>query len=176
MLRFLLFGGGGCGSKQQKKMNTHPPLPHLSTAEFDFQQNTPSRPNSGVWAGSALFLFAIWAGSFFLFCCLGGVVIFRCLGGCMFIFCCLGWGRGGGGVRVFFFAVWAAACLFFGCLCAGRVYFYAVWAGSVFFSAVWAGTGVHSLTGLPGTSVRSPTRKKNQTAKQKHGFPCEGLR
>ena len=34
--------------------------------------------------------------------------------------------------------------------------------GRVDFFAAWAGTGVHSLTGLPGSALRGPTTKKTK--------------
>ena len=69
-----------------------------------------------------------------------------------------------GGVRVF---------LLFGP--GGRVYFLlfgrAGERACLFCLLFGLGTGVHSLTGLPGSSLRGPTTKKDQTtAKKKHGF------
>ena len=70
-------------------------------------------------------------------------------------------------VRVFF-AVWPVLCFCFGvwaggvffllcCLGGVRVFFLAVWAGDVFFLLLFGrGTGVHSLTGLPGSCLRDP--------------------
>ena len=80
-------------------------------------------------------------------------------GGCVYFFCCLGGGR-------VFFAVWGWAFIF---LLFGRwaCFFLAVWAGGVFFFfflLFGRGTGVHSLTGLPGSSKRDPT---TQTTNQK---------
>ena len=110
------------------------------------------------------------------FCCLGG--------GVFYFFCCLG-----AGACLFFFAVWAGSVLifwlsvrvavcfllfgrgrvrFFCCLGEGRVYLFAVWAGGIFFLLLGQGTGVHSLTSLPISSLRDPTTKKDQTAKQTH--------
>ena len=64
-----------------------------------------------------------------------------------FGFCCLGWGGGGGG----------------GCLLLGQVAF--------LFLLFGRGTGVHSLTGLPGSSLSDPTTKKTKKQKKKkHGF------
>ena len=98
-------------------------------------------------------------------------------------FCCLGgWSL--------FFAVWAGACSFFAVWAGGVFFFFlAVWAGCVIFFAVWAGgvyfsllfgrgTGVHSLTGLPGSSLSDPTTKKTKQQKRKKtgsGFRVEGL-
>ena len=88
----------------------------------------------------------------------------------MFSFCWLGCGG------MFFLLQFGRRRVYFLDVCArGRVYFYAVWAGSVFFSAVWAGTGVHSLTGLPGTSVRSPTRKKTKQPNKNTGSHVKAL-
>ena len=39
-----------------------------------------------------------------------------------------------------------------------------------FFLLFGRGTGVHSLTGLPGSSLSDPTTKKDRTAKKKNGF------
>ena len=135
-----------------------------------------------VLAFRVSFLFAVWAGACFIFCCLGGGagpaqtakitntpppkqqknkhapapserVLFCCLGGwaCL-CFCCLG----GGGVVMF--------C----CLGGGRVFFFPFWAGScVLFLLCGRGTGVHSLTGLPGSSSSDPTTKKTKQQKQK---------
>ena len=91
---------------------------------------------------------------FCFFCCLGG---WTC-----FFFAVWAGGR-------VFFAVWAGACLFVCCLGGWRVYVFAVWAGGAFLFAVWAGTGVHSLTGLPGSSLSNPTTKKTKQ-QRKHGF------
>ena len=86
-------------------------------------------------------------------------------------------GRAGGGGGREFFAVWAGN--YFCCLVGGRVICFAVWAGacvsvllfgpgwSCFFLLFGRGAGVHSLTGLPGSSLTGPTTKKDQTAKQK---------
>ena len=69
--------------------------------------------------------------------------------------------------RVFVFAVWARAWLCFCCLGGGRVFF-PFWAGScVLFLLFGRGTGVHSLTGLPGSSSSDPTTKKTKQQKQK---------
>ena len=59
--------------------------------------------------------------------------------------------------------------LFFCCLGGGRVYFFDVWAGDVllFFLLFGRGTGVHSLTGLPGSSLSDPTTKKTKQQKKK---------
>ena len=81
----------------------------------------------------------------------------------MLFSCCLGGGR------VFFVAVWAGAC-FFWCVGGGRVLVFAVWVGGVFFFLLFGrGTGVHSLTGLPGSSLSDPTTKK--TKQQKKNAP-----
>ena len=90
-------------------------------------------------------VFAVWAG--------GGVRVFFgcCLGGCVFFFCWLGGGR------VFCFFVLVVFC------CLGG--------GACFFWRFGRATGVHSLTGLPGSCLRGPTSKKTkQEKKKKHGF------
>ena len=112
----------------------------------------------------------------FVFCCLGR-------GACSF-FCCLGGWRVfvllfGPGV-VFFFAVWAGGVFFFFLLFGPGGVFFLLWAEACFFFAVWAGgvfflllfgrvTGVHSLTGLPGSSLRDPTTKKTKQQKKNTG-------
>ena len=104
--------------------------PHLSTAEFDFQQKASSRPNSFVWGGACFFLCCLGGGGgggtclcFLLlgraacfFCSLGGgSFVFCCLGGCVFIFLLFGrWGM------FIFVAVWAVVVLLFFC-CLGGV-------------------------------------------------------
>ena len=74
--------------------------------------------------------------------------------------------------RVLFFAVWAGGRIYvFCCLGRGVFFFFAVWAGGVFIFLLFGrGTGVHSLTGLPGSSLSDPTTKKTEQQK-KHGFP-----
>ena len=82
----------------------------------------------------------------------------------MYFFCCLG------RVRVRFFPVWAGGVFFFLVFGPVAFFFFAVWAGGVFFSLLFGrGTGVHSLTGLPGSSLSDPTTKKTKQQK-KHGF------
>ena len=84
------------------------------------------------------------------------------------LFCCLGGGR------VSFFAVWAEACFFllfgrgscfcFCCLggvCGLFCFFFVLLFGR--------GTGVHSLTGLPGSSSSDPTTKKTKQQKKNTG-------
>ena len=74
----------------------------------------------------------------------------------------------------FVFAVWAVAFFFllfgpgglFFCLLLGRVAF--------LFLLFGRGTGVHSLTGLPGSSLSDPTTKKTKQQKIKNTVP-EGL-
>ena len=133
-----------CTRPNSKKMNTPPTLPSVL---FFFC----------CLGGWACFCFAAWAAGI-IFDCLGGErdFCFCCLGGACSIFCCLGGGR------VFFFAVWArGVCVF---LLVGRV--------SLFFFLLFGrGTGVHPLTGLPGSSLRDPTTKNDQTAKKRYGFP-----
>ena len=87
--------------------------------------------------------------------CSGGVFCFFWLFGRGLFFCCLG------RVDMVFLAVWAAGVLFFCC-----------WGGWLFlFLLSGRGTGVHSLTGLPGSSLRDPATKKAKHQKKKHGFP-----
>ena len=138
---------------------------------------------------SGVYVFAVWAGSCFVFCCLGGgagpaqtatkktrprpnsknintppplpsVFCFLLFGqGCGRFFLLFVRGEGGG------FAVWAGAFFFF----------FAVWAGGVFVCcggvhvlfAVWAGDG-SSLTYRSAWLVfKRPNNKKDQTAKKK---------
>ena len=83
---------------------------------------------------------------------------------------------GPGGV-FFFFAVWAVVgfffllfgpggVFFFFCCLGGGLFFFVVWAGVVFFLLFGRGTGVHSLTGLPGSSLSDPTTKKTKQQKK----------
>ena len=75
--------------------------------------------------------------------------------GASFFFVAVWEGGEGGGVVFFVFAVWA-----------GGDFFFAVWAGGVFFFLLSGrGSGVHSLTGLPGSSLSDPTTKKQTTKK-----------
>ena len=94
------------------------------------------------------------------------MVVFLLFGrGACFCFCCLG------GVRVFFFAVWAGGGFFFLLFGPGACFF-AVWAGVVFFSLLFGrGTGAHSLTGLPGSSLSDPTTKKTKQQKKATRVP-----
>ena len=80
---------------------------------------------------------------------------------------CLAVWAGGEGGCFFVVAVWAGACLFF--LLFGRraCSFLAVWVGGVIFFLLFGrGTGVHSLTGLPGSSLSDPTTKKTKQQKK----------
>ena len=159
MFHFLLFGRG------------RGPRPMVASAQTAKNITRP-RPFRSFCVGCCLgggrvssfllfgtcFFFAVWAGCVLFFCCWGG--------GVLVFFCCLGGGRVFSfllfvRVACFFFAVWAGCVLVFCCLGGGRF----------FFVAVWAGAGVHSLTGLPGSSLSDPTRKKTkQQNKNKHGF------
>ena len=88
------------------------------------------------------------------------VCLFLLFGRRMLFFCCC---LGGGGL------------IFFCCLGGGRVLFFAVWVGGVIFFLLFGrGTGVHSLTGLPGSSLSDPTTKKTKQQKKKNGFPLPG--
>ena len=87
-----------------------------------------------------------------------------------FFFFCLGGGA------CFFLAVWAGSCFFFVVWARGaRFLCFALWAGARFcFLLFGHGTGVHSLTGLPGSSLSEPTTKKTKqqktnTGSQQHG-------
>ena len=162
MLRFLLFGGrAGRGSKQpKKKKKKHAPAPSPISPRQNLIFSKIHPPvQTAVFGPGARCCFLPFGRVPFLFCCLGGERDFL-LFGRVHVFFFAVWAGGG----VFFFAVWAAACLFFGCLCGGACLFLCCLGRErVFVSAVWAGTGVHSLTGLPGTSVRIPTRKKTNS-------------
>ena len=116
--------------------------------------------------------------SVFVFCCLVfsvvwafRVLFFAVCAGCRVCFCCLA--GGGGGVVLYFLAVWAGErVFFFSVWTVGAFTFYAAWAGVVsFFSLFGQGTGVHSLTGLPGSSSSDPTTKRTKQQTTNHGFP-----
>ena len=150
MFYVLLFGRGRGPRPNSKNKNTHPPK-HQKHAHAP----APSeRVFFAVWTGGRVYS-AVWAGIvffFFRFCCLGGV------GGERVCFFCLLFGR----VRVF---------LLFGGSGGWLRFFFAVWAGWIFFFLFGRGTGVHSLTGLPGSSLSDPTTKKTKQQKNmKHGF------
>ena len=151
VFHFLLFGRGHGPRPNSKKKN----LP-AQTAKKN--KHAPA-PSERVFP----FLFAVWAGGRAYFVCLGGgasffavwagrgvgtCFFFCCLGGCVFLFCCLG------GCRVFFWLLGGGArarvCVFF---------FVVVMFGQV--------TGVHSLTGLLGSSLSDPTTKKTKQQKKK---------
>ena len=123
------------------------------------QKNKNTHPpkqqkNKHAPAPSERVFFAVWAGGRFFF---------------LFFFC-LGAGR------ALFFAVWAGGVFFFFAVWAGCVFFFAVWAGGVFFSLLFGrGTGVHSLTGLPGSSLSDLITKKTKQPKKKK-VPDLGLR
>ena len=102
---------------------------------------------------------------------------------CLF-FCC------SGGWACLSFAVWAGACYLFFAVLGRGMFFLPFGLGACFCFSVWAGgggrgaggsfvlllfgrgTGVHSLTGLPGSSSSNPTIKKTKQQKQKktNGF------
>ena len=165
VLFFAVWAGAQAPPKQKKKKKTRPRPKQ--------QKKTHAPAPSGH-----IFVLLFGRVGVFVFCCLDR-------GACSF-FCCLGGGR------VLFFAVWAVvlffllfgpgARFFFFFFCLGRgacSFFFAVWAEACFFS-VWAGgvffllfgrvTGVHSLTGLPGSSLSDPTTKKTKQQKKKNGF------
>ena len=79
---------------------------------------------------------------FFLFLLFGRCVVFAVWAGVV-VFLLLGRCR----VYVLLFGRWS--CFFF----------FSVWAGACFFMLFGRGTGVHSFTGLPGSSLRDPTTK-----------------
>ena len=109
----------------------------------------------------------------------------------MFFFWCLGVGRfflllDGG--RVLFFAVWVGVVLFllfgrlagsffllfgrvsFVCCCLGGWHVFLLFGRVACFLLLFVrGTGVHSLTGLPGSSVRDQTTKKTKQQKKNTG-------
>ena len=107
---------------------------------------------------------------------------FCCLGGWACVFCLL-FGRVGGffvfpaWAGAVFFAVWAGRFFFllfgrwlflfllFGRVC---VFVFCCMSGCVCFLLFGRGTGVHSLTGLPGSSSRGPTKKTKQQKKKKN--------
>ena len=83
----------------------------------------------------------------------GRVSFFAVKAGGVFIFCCLGGGR--------FF------CLLFG---QGACYVFCCLGWACFFFVLYGrGTGVHSLTGLPGSSSSDPTTKKTKQQKNDTG-------
>ena len=130
MFFFLLFGRGPRPRPNSEKKQHAP----AQTAKNE----TRPRPFRAccffaVWVGGCVYVFAVWAGGVFFFCCLGGG-------------------------RVLFFAVWAGVVFFFCCLGGGR-----------------EGTGVHSLTGLPGSSLSNPTTKKTKQQKKKKKNTGSGL-
>ena len=86
---------------KQKKNNTHPPLPSVFFFFFFFFFFCCL----GWWVCS--FVFAVWAGCVFCFCCLGGGLFFFGLFGRVRVF--LLFERG----ACVFFAIWAG-CMFFG--------------------------------------------------------------
>ena len=104
-----------------------------------------------VWAGERVLFFAVWAGGVFLFLAVWAGVVFLFLlfgpGACFFV-CCLGRG----------------ACSFFCCL-GGGFFFCCLGREHVFFLLFGRGTGVHSLTGLLGSSLSDPTTKKTKQQK-----------
>ena len=153
MFHFLLFGPGRGprpnGKTKKKKTHTHTPHP-------------PPAPSERV------FFCRLSKWSCLLFCCLdggGGV-------GCFFAV----WAGGGGGCC--FFAVWAGLC-FFCCLGGGRgwrlFFFFCLggWAWFFLFCCLGGGggSGVHSLTGLPGSSSSDLATKKTKQQKKKTVVP-----
>ena len=146
---FLLFGRGrGRRPRPNSKKNTSPPkrMKKKKKKNINTHPPHPSLFFFAVWAGGRVYLFAVWAGGVFCFLLFGpGACFFCCLGGCMFVFFC-----SLGGVL---FVFW----LF------GR--------GPCFFLLFGRGTGVHSLTGLPGSSLSDPTTKRTKQQNKKECFP-----
>ena len=105
--------------------------------------------------------------AFVLFCCLGrwACLLFCCLGGGRVVFCfsCLCGGR-------VLFLLFGRGGVFFCCLGGGLVYLFAVWAGRVLFFAVWAWGGSSLTYRFAWLVFKRPNNKKDQTAKQQHGF------
>ena len=114
----------------------------------DLESRSPLRVPTSNLTGKSNYCFVVW--SFLLF------GLFGC-----YVFCCLGrWACS-------FLAVWAGGRVFFFCCLGGvRVLIFAVWAGACFFLLFGRGTGVHSLTGLPGSSSSDPTTKKTKQKKE----------
>ena len=131
----LLLFGQGRGPRPSSKKNTPQPK----------QQKKKKDP-----APSEL-VFAVWARSVFVFCCLGGrrvlFFFFGCLGGCVLCF----------------FPVWAGGVFFL--LLFGRVacsFLLLFGRGACSFFAVWAGDG-SSLTYRSAWLVfKGPTNKKDK--------------
>ena len=150
----LLFGRGrGRGARPNSKnksshrpnsKNINTPRPFRACCFF------------AVWAGGRVYFFAVWAGGRDCFvCCFGaGRVFFGCLGWWLLFFFALLVGRG-----TFFLAVWAGSCFPFFC-CLG---------GCRFFLLFGRGTGIHSLTGLPGSSLRDPITNYFASSDPHHG-------
>ena len=147
------------------------------------KNKTCTRPNSkqnehAPTLPSVLFFFDVWAGGRVFVLLLGRVALF--------------WTVWAGSV-IFVFAVWARACSLFCCLGGGRVFFFAVWVRGVcvvllvgrvsfffffffFFSLFGRGTGVHPLTGLPGSSLfKGPNNKKRPSSTKKIWVPVGTL-
>ena len=185
---FAIWAGGLPLPKQQKKHDPalfpHAMSPrhnlifcknaralHVSPTEAQtiLKDSLPPKQRA-VWAGGGGVFFAFWTGlgeACLFVCCLGG--------GSYLFFSCLGGGEVGGGGGVLFFAVWAGgekrACVF---CCLGGVacsFFCCLGGGSCLFLLFGRGTGVHSLTGLPGSAFRGPTTQKTKQQKKKES-PC----
>ena len=146
--------GRGAGPAQTAKKNTPPPK----------QQKHKHAPAPSE--------------RFFCFLLFGrvGVFVFLLFGRLACFCCCLGGGR------VFFFAAWAMSFFFFAVWAGGVFIFFAVWCVRVCVCVcvcVWVcvcvcfllfgrGTGVHSLTGLPGSSS-SDLQQERPNSKKKTG-------
>ena len=152
---FAVWAGAGAPPKQQNK--------HALAQTAKKKTPRPLRAFLFVLFGRVgVFFFAVGAGGLFFYCLGGGRVFFCGLGAGVFLFCCLGGGH---------FCCLGGGHVFLCCLGRGPVCFFAVCAGGVFF------LGVHSLTGLPGLSLRDPTTKKTKQQKKKHthGFQPQTL-
>ena len=141
---FLLFGRGPRPRPNSKKKKH-------ATAQTAKKKHAPAPSERvfffAVWAVGCVYVFAVWAGVVFFFGLFGrgACSFFCCLGGCVFFFLLFGPG----------------ACSFFGCLGRGRVFFFAVWAGdgsSLTYPSAWL-------------VFKRPNKKRDRTAKKKHGFP-----
>ena len=145
---FVLFGRGRGPRPNSKKK--HDPAQTAKTT-------TRPRPFR-----ACCFLLFGRVGVFVFFCCLGRrrVFFFAVWAGCVFF---LLFGRG----RVLFLLFGRGACSFFLLFGRGACFLFAVWAGGVFFFLLFGqGTGVHSLSGLPGSSSSDPTTTKTKQQKK----------
>ena len=112
--------------------------------------------------------FAVWAGGHDLFLLFGrgGCSFFAVWAGVVCVFLLFGPGA------FFFFLLFGPGDVFFFCCLGGGVFFLLFGPWAFFFLLFGRGTGVHSLTGLPGSSLSDPTTKKTkqQTKTRVPGF------